>query len=81
MECKACGAWFGTTKAADLCPTCERALDRLGKYVSRVVWCHECKYSDSCDHTIRIIPGTKTTGWLHGNLHCCTYGVRRADHD
>lgn len=32
-ECKACGEWFGTATPQDLCPTCERALKRLGGYV------------------------------------------------
>lgn len=32
-DCKACGAWFESTTTQDLCPTCKRALIRLGKYV------------------------------------------------
>ena len=35
-ECKACGEWFGTATPQDLCPTCERALNRLGGYVPPV---------------------------------------------
>lgn len=35
-DCKACGAWFGSTTTQDLCPTCERALIRLGNYVAPV---------------------------------------------
>ena len=35
-ECKACGEWFGTATPQDLCPTCERALKRLGVYVAPV---------------------------------------------
>ena len=35
-ECKACGEWFGTATPQDLCPTCERALKRLGGYVEPV---------------------------------------------
>ena len=35
-ECKACGEWFGTATPQDLCPTCERALNRLGGYVGPV---------------------------------------------
>lgn len=35
-ECKACGEWFGTATPQDLCPTCERALNRLGGYVAPV---------------------------------------------
>ena len=29
MECKACGKWFGSLLKADLCPTCERAYNRI----------------------------------------------------
>lgn len=29
MECKACGKWFGTILKSDLCPTCERAYNRI----------------------------------------------------
>lgn len=39
-ECKACGAWFGTVSPQDLCPTCERALKRLGVYVAPVRHAH-----------------------------------------
>lgn len=35
-DCKACGAWFASTTEQDLCPTCERALKRLGGYVEPV---------------------------------------------
>ena len=35
-ECKACGEWFGTATPQDLCPTCERALKRLGGSVEPV---------------------------------------------
>lgn len=36
-DCKACGAWFGTVTPQDLCPTCERALNRLNGYATPVV--------------------------------------------
>lgn len=36
-DCKACGAWFESTTTQDLCPTCKRALMRLGNYVVPVV--------------------------------------------
>lgn len=36
-DCKACGAWFGTTTQQELCPTCERALKRLNGYAIPVV--------------------------------------------
>lgn len=29
MECKVCGKWFGTILKSDLCPTCERAYNRI----------------------------------------------------
>lgn len=32
-ECKACGEWFGSSKEVELCPACEKALNRLGSYV------------------------------------------------
>ena len=36
-ECKICGSWFSSSCKEDkLCPTCERALDRLGDYVAPV---------------------------------------------
>lgn len=36
-ECKACGEWFGSSKDELLCPACERAVKRLGRYVKPVV--------------------------------------------
>lgn len=36
-DCKACGAWFGSSAPGDLCPACEKALVRLGSYVRPVV--------------------------------------------
>lgn len=37
MICKACGSWFGNITTQDLCPTCERALNRLKGYAAPVV--------------------------------------------
>lgn len=38
--------------------------------------CGECKYRNTCDHTVRIIPKRAGhRGCLHGNLHGCEYGV------
>ena len=30
MECKACSAWFSSSKKTELCSACERAMERLG---------------------------------------------------
>lgn len=38
-------------------------------------YCRECKYRNTCDHTIRIVPGGPEKGCLHGNLHGCEYGA------
>ena len=42
-DCKACGAWFGTSTPQDLCPTCERAMKRLNGYALHVVRCKDCR--------------------------------------
>lgn len=42
-DCKACGKWFATMEQCELCPTCERALERLRNYAAQVVhgrWTH-----------------------------------------
>lgn len=42
-DCKACGKWFATMEQCELCPTCERALERLRNYAAPVVhgqWTH-----------------------------------------
>lgn len=44
-DCKACGKWFATMEQCELCPTCERALERLRNYAAPVVRCKDCKYS------------------------------------
>lgn len=36
-DCKACGKWFATMEQCELCPTCERALERLRNYAAPVV--------------------------------------------
>ena len=36
-NCKACSAWFGTVAPQDLCPTCERTLERMKGYATPVV--------------------------------------------
>nr|DAL72874.1 MAG TPA: zinc-ribbon family protein [Caudoviricetes sp.] len=36
-DCKACGKWFATMEQCELCPTCERALERLRNYAAQVV--------------------------------------------
>lgn len=36
-DCKACGKWFPTVEQCELCPTCERALERLRNYAAPVV--------------------------------------------
>lgn len=35
-DCKSCGQWFASSRPDELCSTCERALERLGKYVAPV---------------------------------------------
>lgn len=79
MECKACGAWFSSGQAQELCPTCERALDRLKGYAVPVVRCKDCKhYGNEYRH-----PYGGECEW-HGSLvdpdDFCSYGERRADH-
>ena len=36
-DCKACGKWFAAMEQCELCPTCERALERLSNYAAPVV--------------------------------------------
>ncbi len=45
-ECKACGEWFGTSCEEDLCPVCQRALDRLKGYAAPVVHGHWIEMAD-----------------------------------
>lgn len=52
-DCKACGAWFESTTTQDLCPTCKRALMRLGSYVAPVRHGHwiedgDCQICSEC---------------------------------
>lgn len=42
-DCKACGKWFATMEQCELCPTCERALERLSNYAAPVVRCRDCR--------------------------------------
>ena len=46
-ECKACGTWFSSSETQELCPECERALERLNGYVVPVVRCKDCKYFET----------------------------------
>lgn len=46
-ECKACGTWFSSSESQELCPGCERALERLNGYVVPVVRCKDCKYFET----------------------------------
>ena len=41
-ECKACGTWFSSSEPQELCPGCERALERLNGYGVPVVRCNDC---------------------------------------
>lgn len=53
-DCKACGQWFASTRPDELCSTCERALERLCKYVAPVVhgrWkCYKKRGIAVCTH-------------------------------
>lgn len=76
-DCKACGAWFGTATPQDLCPTCERAMNRLKNYAVPVVRCKDCWNA------------TKMGGFMGEVLYCpiwerntddecfCSYGERK----
>ena len=61
-ECKACGEWFGTATPQDLCPTCERALNRLGGYVAPVRHLWECS---ECGEEVRGNDVPDTHPWCH----------------
>lgn len=78
-DCKACGAWFGTTTPQDLCPACERALARLNGYAAPVVRCRDCKhgdrvYEDRDDYGCRMMLALPR--WFKGD-HFCAYGERK----
>lgn len=73
-DCKACGKWFATMEQCELCPTCERALERLSNYAAPVVRCKDCKHHNK--------PGL---GWCEVHLDrenlddFCSYGERKDD--
>ena len=46
---------------------------------AQVVKCYECRFQNTCDHTIRIVPRNRNGGSVHGNLHSCHYGERKDD--
>lgn len=68
-DCKACGAWFGSVTPQDLCPTCERALERLKGYAVPVVRCKGGKpvtlSYGSFDHAFKIRHAKSEDSW-----HC-----------
>ena len=77
-NCKACGAWFSSTAAQELCPTCERALKRLNGYAVPVVWCKNCDWYRE-DGSICVNPhcGKSFYGCRVRQDHYCSYGERR----
>lgn len=53
--CKACGAWFGTVTPQDICPACERALNRLNGYAVPVVRCNDCIHACPAAHPEYVV--------------------------
>lgn len=81
MECKACGAWFSSGQAQELCPTCERALDRLKGYAVPVVRCANCFYAFKVDarepmYDCSHLSREGCTQWVASD-DFCSYGERR----
>ena len=78
-DCKACGAWFGSVTPQDLCPTCERALERLKGYAVPVVRCKECEYEKDAKVNkkgFRICPASYIE---ITDDDFCSYGERKAN--
>lgn len=75
-DCKACGKWFAAMEQCELCPTCERALERLSNYAAPVVRCKDCKYHYDrgvhfCDRLGMFCPDDSE--------FFCSYGERKDD--
>ena len=92
-ECKACGIWFSSSEPQELCPGCERALERLNGYVVPVVRCKDCKHFWHYGKTSLFINGKNIkAGWCQRRIRydeeCrmtaddfCSYGERKDGDD
>lgn len=69
-DCKACGKWFAAMEQCELCPTCERALERLSNYAAPVVRCKDCKHEFGGGCTICWLQKRKPDDF-------CSYGERK----
>lgn len=69
-DCKACGKWFATMEQCELCPTCERALERLSNYAAPVVRCRDCKHLFGTLCTVCGLLSRKPEDF-------CSYGERK----
>lgn len=76
-DCKACGKWFAAMEQCELCPTCERALERLSNYAAPVVRCKDCKYSYADLEGLCCTYGPPIDCIVPGD-YGCVYGKRRA---
>lgn len=74
-DCKACGKWFATMEQCELCPTCERALERLSNYAAPVVRCKDCVDSMMSDNNEYIICCRLGVGMEFDDF--CSYGERK----
>lgn len=46
-----------------------------------VVRCIDCRYSKTCNRTIKLIPRQAQIGYLRCVVHSCEYGERRGDYE
>lgn len=70
-DCKACGKWFATVEQCELCPTCERALERLRNYAAPVVHGHWKTNSDRPDTLICSVCKCGFDMWKHDPHNFC----------
>lgn len=83
-DCKACGKWFATMEQCELCPTCERALERLSNYAAPVVRCRDCKHfreyitvGTVCTKYVKSLGGREVGLRATGKNDFCSYGERK----
>lgn len=60
-------------------PYVKEALEMAKQSLTPVVRCIDCRYSNTCNRTIELIPRQAQIGYLRCVVHSCEYGERRAD--
>lgn len=55
----------------------QEAFDMAKSTMAPVVRCENCKYKDTCNRTLELIPRQAQVGYLRAVVHFCEYGERR----